>query len=96
MTIVEYKKNAGRLETRICTEHKDQPYILGCAGCLSVFCSECFADTNICDNGESCAYTIVGAHALSKKLRNEVMCWLSRLADYPSLYIFCTTTNVGR
>ena len=53
MTIVEYKKNAGRLETRICEEHKDQPYILGCAGCLSVFCSECFAVHNICNRGKS-------------------------------------------
>ena len=52
MTIVEYKKNAGRLETRICEEHKDQPYILGCAGCLSVFCSECFVDDKMCNDGE--------------------------------------------
>ena len=52
LTIDEYRRQAGRLETRMCTEHKEHPYILGCGVCLSVFCSKCISPANTCKMGK--------------------------------------------
>ena len=53
LKIEEYQKQSGRLETRMCREHKDQIYSLGCGACLSVFCLACITPFNICRDGKS-------------------------------------------
>ena len=65
LTIEEYRKQAGRLETRMCREHKDQVYSLGCGACLSVFCSSCITPHNICSNGK--LYTLYQDNVWEKR-----------------------------
>ena len=62
LTMKEYQKQAGRLETRMCREHKDQVYSLGCGVCLSVFCSSCITPLNICTSGKSKCYKCIGGY----------------------------------
>ena len=52
MKMDEYKRQAGRLETRMCKEHKEQVYIVGCSVCLAVLCSSCMTPLNRCNHGE--------------------------------------------
>ncbi|XP_067930178.1 E3 ubiquitin-protein ligase TRIM56-like [Watersipora subatra] len=53
VTIIEYTKRAGQLETRNCAKHKTQVYSLGCEVCLQVFCLSCISPGNSCGRGQS-------------------------------------------
>ena len=53
LTIEVYRKQAGRLETRMCREHKNTAYSVGCSVCLAVMCSSCISSTNLCKQGKS-------------------------------------------
>ncbi|XP_067930938.1 E3 ubiquitin-protein ligase TRIM56-like [Watersipora subatra] len=52
VTIIEYTKRAGQLETRNCAQHKTQVYSLGCEVCLQVFCLSCISPGNTCERGQ--------------------------------------------
>ena len=62
LTMKEYQKQAGRLETRMCIEHKDQVCSLGCGVCLSVFCSSCITPHIICRSGKSIFYRSISGY----------------------------------
>ena len=52
LTIEAYRKQAGKLETRMCREHKETAYSVGCSVCLAVLCSSCISSTNLCKQGK--------------------------------------------
>ena len=53
LTIEVYRKQAGKVETRMCKKHKDTAYSVGCGVCLAVMCSSCISSTNLCKQGKS-------------------------------------------
>ncbi len=48
----DYKLQAKKLQPRLCTNHDELPYSMGCRNCCSVFCNKCTPALETCANGK--------------------------------------------
>ena len=52
INMADYQGQSTKLQVKTCEEHKNQPYSLGCKVCLTIICTRCVPELDICSNGK--------------------------------------------
>ncbi|KAF6034197.1 hypothetical protein EB796_007493 [Bugula neritina] len=72
IAISEYRTNAGKFRPRLCADHTELEYTLGCKKCLTLACTRCLSSLENCsDSMEYFALYFVPQKIIISLFRNQ-------------------------